>query len=161
MESPAPLDVSVLPSSSSSPPSPPCSCLSYPLLATPFLLTSPCAGLEGSGMWARWWQGWGLTCHHSSPGLRGPPAPRIGAHVVRTGGTKPEGGQGSQPQGLLPQEGGRRKSKHHSALLWASCSQPCFQLQEHPKSCLFPDHASKEEQTMPSCHDIFNDESFS
>lgn len=74
---------------------------------------------------------------------------------------KPEGGQGSMLQGLLPWEGGRRKSKHHSALLQESCSQLGFQLQEHPKNCLFPDHASKEEQTMPSCHDIFNNESFS
>lgn len=69
------------------------------------------------------------------------------------------GGWGTQ---FLPWEEKREKKiKHHGALLQTSFSQLYSRLQEHPKSCLFPDDASKEEQTMPSCHDIFNDESFS
>lgn len=82
------------------------------------------------------------------------PARWAPAAMVRVGG-----GWGTQ---FLPwEEKKEKKIKHHGALLQTSLSQLHSRLQELPKSCLFPDDASKEEQTMPSCHDIFNDESFS
>lgn len=60
---------------------------------------------------------------------------------------------------LLAARGGRTRCRR--ALPQTSRSRPQPRLQEHPESCLLPDSASKEEQTMQSCHDIFNDESFS
>jgi len=88
----------------------------------------------------------------SQPG--GHQQPCVGASMVRVVGSW-------GTQFLHREEKREKKIKHHGTLLQTSLSQLYSRLQEHPKSCLFPDDASKEEQTMPSCHDIFNDESFS